>query len=108
VYINFAIQRAMVSSLKTVLFKERFFIPIPEVPMKQTSTMKRATANLSATNSSAPKNRFESPLEQTASSKESFNQKVAEKAYLLYVERGYADGFDVEDWLRAESIVRGL
>ena len=27
---------------------------------------------------------------------------IAERAYEIYVDRGYADGFDREDWLRAE------
>ena len=27
---------------------------------------------------------------------------IAERAYQLYVDRGRADGFDREDWLRAE------
>jgi hypothetical protein len=27
---------------------------------------------------------------------------IAERAYEIYVERGCADGFDREDWLRAE------
>jgi hypothetical protein len=27
---------------------------------------------------------------------------IAQRAHEIYVERGYADGFDREDWLRAE------
>ena len=27
---------------------------------------------------------------------------IAERAYGFYLERGHADGFDREDWLRAE------
>jgi hypothetical protein len=27
---------------------------------------------------------------------------IAKRAYEIYVDRGYADGFDREDWLRAE------
>ena len=71
--------------------------------MKQTSTMKR-TADISP----ALKNRFDAPLAKAANPKADFNQKVAEKAYQLYVARGYANGHDVEDWLKAERIVRGL
>jgi Protein of unknown function (DUF2934) len=70
--------------------------------MRQTSTVKRTT-----TSSPAPKNRLDTPLEQTAYSKENFNQKVQETAYQLFVARGCADGYDVEDWLRAETIVKG-
>ena len=32
-------------------------------------------------------------------------QEVARVAYDLYVQRGCADGHDLEDWLRAEAIV---
>jgi len=31
--------------------------------------------------------------------------EIAERAHGFYVERGYADGFDREDWLRAEREV---
>jgi hypothetical protein len=31
------------------------------------------------------------------------HERVAERAYELYVERGSEDGHDVEDWLRAEA-----
>ena len=27
---------------------------------------------------------------------------IAQRAYEIYVDRGYADGFDRQDWLRAE------
>lgn len=30
-------------------------------------------------------------------------ERIAERAYFLYVERGCADGHDLEDWLRAEA-----
>ena len=32
--------------------------------------------------------------------------EVAQVAYELYVQRGRVDGHDLEDWLRAEQIVR--
>ena len=53
------------------------------------------------------KNRFETPLKQASHSKEEFSQKVQQKAYELFVARGCAHGHDVEDWLKAEQIVRG-
>jgi len=31
--------------------------------------------------------------------------KIEKRAYELYVERGGTDGFDVDDWLRAEQEV---
>ena len=32
--------------------------------------------------------------------------EVARVAYLLYEQRGYAHGYDQEDWVKAEQIVR--
>jgi hypothetical protein len=69
--------------------------------MRQADSMKRTTIK-----SSAPKNRLETPLEQTSYSNENYYQKVQETAYQLYVARGYAHGNDVEDWLAAEQIVK--
>ena len=34
-------------------------------------------------------------------------QKIHEMAYELFVQRGAIHGYDVEDWLQAESIVKG-
>jgi len=31
------------------------------------------------------------------------NEEIEERAYQLYIERGRADGHDIEDWLRAEQ-----
>ena len=70
--------------------------------MRQTNTIKRT-----AVKSLTPKNRLETPLAQTGYSKEDFYQKVQETAYHLYVARGCAHGFDVDDWLAAEQIVKG-
>jgi hypothetical protein len=56
----------------------------------------------------APKNRIEAPLSQAAAySNEDFHQKVAELAYQLYLARGCAHGYDLEDWLAAEQIIKG-
>ena len=104
------------SSLKTVLFKERLFYsqfappgqlakrrdPIRRGFMRQTSTVKKTVAK-----PRAPKNRIETPLSQTTYSNGDFYQKVQETAYELYVARGCSHGYDVEDWLAAEQIVRG-
>ncbi len=69
--------------------------------MRQTTTMKRTTIQ-----SATSKNRFETPLAQPVFSKEDFNQKVAQKAHELFVARGCAHGYDVEDWIQAEQIVK--
>ena len=33
------------------------------------------------------------------------HRMISEAAYLRYVERGYADGYDIDDWLQAEADV---
>jgi hypothetical protein len=33
---------------------------------------------------------------------------ISEAAYALYAQRGYVDGYDVEDWLAAEAEVDHL
>lgn len=37
---------------------------------------------------------------------ESLQQRIAEKAYALFLERGAAHGDDVTDWLQAERIIQ--
>ena len=34
------------------------------------------------------------------------SQDISRIAYELYAQRGYEDGHDLEDWLKAEAIVR--
>jgi hypothetical protein len=70
--------------------------------MRPTSPIKRP-----AVKTPASKNRIEKPLSQAAPPKEDFHKKVQEVAYELFVARGCAHGFDVEDWVAAEQIVRG-
>jgi hypothetical protein len=85
----------------TLSFNEDF--SNAEAPMRQTSTIKRATVT-----SPVLKNRFGTPLDQLTKSNGDFNQKVAEKAYELYLARGCENGHDVEDWIQAEKIVKGM
>jgi hypothetical protein len=47
------------------------------------------------------------PLDKPSKSNGDFNQRVAQKAYELYVARGCENGHDVEDWIKAEKIVKG-
>ena len=70
--------------------------------MAQTNAAKRTTVK-----ASTPKNRIEKPLKQTSNKNEDLSQKVQEVAYQLFVARGCAHGYDVEDWLAAELIVKG-
>ena len=70
--------------------------------MRQTSTVKRVAAKPRTS-----KNRFESPLSETTYSHENLEHKIRETAYELFIARGCAHGYDVEDWLAAEQIVKG-
>jgi len=33
------------------------------------------------------------------------HRMISEAAYQLYAQRGYADGYDLDDWLQAETLV---
>ncbi len=35
-------------------------------------------------------------------------EQIQQRAFELYLERGGQDGYDVEDWLAAESELKGL
>ena len=37
---------------------------------------------------------------------EAVNERVRNRAYVLFEQRGRVDGFDLEDWLRAENQVK--
>jgi len=43
---------------------------------------------------------------RAAATEESDQQEIARLAYRFYEERGRVDGYDVEDWLRAEALFR--
>lgn len=36
------------------------------------------------------------------------HRMISEAAYHLYAERGYEDGYDVEDWLQAEAQIEHI
>ena len=71
--------------------------------MRQATTIKRP-----AIKELEPKNRFKESLPKDICSKDEFYQMVAEKAYELFVARGCEHGHDVEDWAKAEKIVKGV
>ncbi len=71
--------------------------------MRETTTIKRTAAKVTT-----PKNRIETPFEQSTKSTGDFYRKVQEKAYELYLQRNGAPGSPEEDWLQAEKIVKGL
>ena len=41
-----------------------------------------------------------------ASSREDEQAQIADLAYRFFVDRGYQHGYDAEDWLRAEAIIK--
>ena len=71
--------------------------------MRQASTVKRTTVKPLAS-----QNRIDVSAPQKISKAEDSNQKVAEKAYQLFVARGYKNGHDLEDWIEAERIIKGF
>ena len=96
------------SSLKTVMLLERIFYYTLEASMKQASTVKRTTVKPLTTSTVTSSSRVEIPLPQTASTKVDLTQKIAEKAYELYLQRNGAPGSAEEDWAKAEKIVKAL
>jgi hypothetical protein len=74
----------------------------PEAFMRQAEIIKRTIIK-----SPTPKNRIETPLAKPTMSTEDYHQKVQETAYHLFLARGCAHGYDVEDWMAAEQIVKG-
>ena len=71
--------------------------------MIHASTVKRTTVT-----SRVPKSRLETSLGKPAKSNGDLNQKIAEKAYELFLQRNGAPGSAEGDWLQAEKIVKGL
>ena len=51
-----------------------------------------------------PVNRTSVSIRRTASDQE---DAIRRRAYKLYEERGRTDGHDLDDWLRAETEIRG-
>lgn len=48
-----------------------------------------------------------SEMQAAGSDTETAHQRIAERAYRLYLDRGVEDGHALEDWLRAEQEVLG-
>lgn len=70
----------------TILLSHRFVVPVPAAPEPpEPDDLK------------VPSGRPNGNSGQT---------EVAREAYLLYLERGGEHGHDIEDWLRAEQILR--
>ncbi len=50
-----------------------------------------------------PNNRKKTTTKTTAESQTIREDEIRRRAYQLYEERGRQNGFDLDDWLRAES-----
>ncbi len=48
------------------------------------------------------------PAQQLQSSSEDLHERITLRAYELYAQRGWRDGFALEDWLDAEREILGL
>ncbi|MGH7198120.1 MAG: DUF2934 domain-containing protein [Candidatus Omnitrophota bacterium] len=48
----------------------------------------------------------ESSRKTSTNTNQSLQEEISKLAYQLFVERGYQNGHDQEDWLRAERIVK--
>jgi len=69
--------------------------------------MRKVTTPKKVTKTTASKNRIETPLAQAEYSEKDLDQQIRELAYELFTARGCAHGYDVEDWLAAEQIIKG-
>jgi hypothetical protein len=84
----------------------------PKAPRKRQPATKRAKAKTAGeTALSAASTPFtipgdaESATPATTSPAEERNRLIAETAYFIAQQRGFAEGREIEDWLEAEAIV---
>ncbi len=69
--------------------------------MEQSTGVKRTRSKTTTS-----KNRVEIPLTQTTYVDADFIEKVQKKAYELFLARGCTHGYDVEDWITTEQIIK--
>lgn len=67
----------------------------------ENSIRKRATAS-----SLFKTNPRTEPWQKNGGPSESLHERIQEKAYELYEQRGRVGGYDLEDWLKAERLVK--
>jgi len=53
-----------------------------------------------------PRSSVKAAFQATHESTEDLTQKIQQKAYELFEQRGYSHGNDLSDWLEAEKIVK--
>ena len=59
-----------------------------------------------STNSSLFKNVLRQSPSPNGQDREEVREKIEKRAYELYEERGRQDGYDLEDWYKAEKFVK--
>ncbi len=70
--------------------------------MSRESTIGRGTGRSSVTSQAGRGSEKNGPSLHAARRAEGYHDRVAERAYELYEQRGRQDGGDMEDWLDAE------
>ena len=71
--------------------------------MSKETTVNQATPAMpSATSHAGPGSEKSGPTEQAARRAEVHHDRIAQRAYELYEQRGGQDGRALEDWLKAE------
>ncbi len=77
--------------------------PPPKKQAKATKAQKPSAKRAAPATKSGPKasrpHAGPSPAEE--------HQRISERAYYLFLERGCGGGLELEDWLRAEALERG-
>lgn len=76
--------------------------------MSKKTTVKRATpARPAATSHAGPGREKTGPAELAAGPAQARQDRIAQRAYGLYEQRGRLDGLALEDWLQAERQLVG-
>lgn len=76
--------------------------------MSKKTTVKRATpARPAATSHAGPDRQQTGPSAQAAGRAGAQQDRIAQRAYDLYEQRGWQDGRALEDWLQAEQQLAG-
>lgn len=69
---------------------------------KKTTAKRAAPARPAATSHAGPSREKIGPAQQAAGRAEAPQDRIAQRAYELYEQRGRQEGLAVEDWLQAE------
>ena len=78
------------------------------MPRTATNTTKKAASNVASIESgSKPRPETEKISPAASQNGASLEERIRARAYELYQERGYLDGFAEQDWLRAEEELKG-